>query len=61
MRLTERDLDIIDFLKRVVVADTLTLQRIFFKNASLRTCQARLKMLVDNKHISFMLTTWCVI
>ena len=39
---------VIDFLKKVVVADTITLQRIFFKNASLRTCQARLKMLVDN-------------
>ena len=53
MRLTERDLDIIDFLKRVVVADTQTILKIFFKDASLRTCQARLKMLVDNKSISY--------
>ena len=51
MRLTQRDVEIIDFLKRVVVADTQTLLKIFFPNASLRTCQARLKMLVDNKHI----------
>ena len=51
MRLTQRDVEIIDFLKRVVVADTQTILKIFFKDASLRTCQARLKMLVDNKHI----------
>ena len=51
MRLTQRDIDIIEFLKRVVVADTQTILKIFFKDASLRTCQARLKMLVDNKHI----------
>ena len=51
MRLTQRDIDIIEFLKRVVVADTQTILKIFFKEASLRTCQARLKLLVDNKHI----------
>ena len=51
MRLTQRDVEIIEFLKRVVVADTQTLLKIFFPNASLRTCQARLKLLVDNKHI----------
>lgn len=51
IKLTERDLKIKEFLKSVVVADTETLHHIFFKNASLRTCQARLKLLVDNKFI----------
>ena len=51
MRLTQRDIEIIDFLKRVVVADTQTLLKIFFPNESLRTSQARLKLLVDKKHI----------
>ena len=35
MRLTQRDVEIIDFLKRVVVADTQTLLKIFFQ---LRFC-----------------------
>ena len=51
IRLTERDLKIKEFLKDVVVADTETIHQIFFSNASLRTCQARLKLLVDNKVI----------
>lgn len=51
IRLTERDLKIKEFLKDVVVADTETIHNIFFSNASLRTCQARLKLLVDNKVI----------
>ena len=31
MRLTQRDVEIIEFLKRVVVADTQTILKIFFK------------------------------
>lgn len=51
IRFTERDLKIKEFLKDVVVADTETIHKIFFPNASLRTCQARLKLLVDYKFI----------
>ena len=51
IKLTERDIQIKEFLKKVVVADTETIHQIFFKNASLRTCQARLKLLVDHKVI----------
>jgi len=51
IRFTERDLKIKEFLKNVVVADTETIHKIFFPNASLRTCQARLKLLVDYKFI----------
>lgn len=51
IKLTERDLKIKEFLKNVIVADTETIHRIFFPNASLRTCQARLKLLVDNGFI----------
>ena len=51
IKLTDRDLEIKEFLKKVVVADTETIHRIFFPNASLRTCQARLKLLVDYRFI----------
>ena len=51
IRFTERDFKIKEFLKDVVVADTETIHKIFFQNASLRTCQARLKLLVDYKFI----------
>ena len=51
IKLTDRDLEIKEFLKKVVVADTETIHQIFFPNASLRTCQARLKLLVDYKFI----------
>ena len=51
IKLTERDIQIKEFLKTVVVADTETIHNIFFSNASLRTCQARLKLLVDHKVI----------
>lgn len=51
IKFTERDLEIKEFLKNVVVADTETIHQIFFPNASLRTCQARLKLLVDYKFI----------
>lgn len=51
IKLTERDIMIKEFLKDVVVANTDTLHKIFFKEASLRTCQSRLKMLVDYRYI----------
>ena len=47
VKLTDRDLKIIDFLKNNKVADTTTLSNIFF-DGSLRSCQHRLKKLVDN-------------
>lgn len=51
IKFTDRDIEIKEFLKKVVVADTETIHQIFFPNASLRTCQARLKLLVDYKFI----------
>ena len=50
MRLTDRDMQIIDFIKVCGVVDTETICKMFFNNG-LRTCQIRLKKLVDNKHI----------
>lgn len=47
VKLTDRDLKIIEFLKDNKVADTQTLSNIFF-NGSLRSCQHRLKKLTDN-------------
>lgn len=47
VKLTDRDVKIIDFLKNNKCADTMTLSNIFF-NGSLRSCQHRLKKLVDN-------------
>ena len=51
MKIQQRDLEIIEFLKKVVVADTETIHHIFFKNCTKRTCQIRLQKLVDGKHI----------
>ncbi len=51
MQIQERDLQIIDFLKRVVVADTETIRRIFFPKCTIRTCQIRLKKLEEAKKI----------
>ena len=50
VKLTDRDIQIIDFLKLNKCADTETLSHIFF-NSSLRACQNRLKKLVDNGNI----------
>ena len=47
IKLQDRDINIIDFLKNNKVADTTTLSNIFF-NGSLRSCQHRLKKLCDN-------------
>ena len=47
VKLQNRDLEIIDFLKNNKCADTMTLSHIFF-NGSLRSCQHRLKKLTDN-------------
>lgn len=50
MRLTDRDNQIIDFIKSVGIADTETICKIFF-NSGLRTCQIRLKKLVEENYI----------
>lgn len=47
VKLQDRDVKIIDFLKDNKCADTTTLSNIFF-NGSLRSCQHRLKKLCDN-------------
>lgn len=47
VKLQDRDVKIIDFLKNNKCADTMTLSNIFF-NGSLRSCQHRLKKLCDN-------------
>ena len=52
VKLQDRDVKIIDFLKNNKVADTTTLSNIFF-NGSLRSCQQRLKKLVDNGDLKF--------
>lgn len=50
MLITKRDEEIKDFLKEVDVADTKTISILFFNN-SVRRCQQRLKILVDNNYI----------
>ena len=50
IKLQDRDIQIIDFLNANKCADTDTLSHIFF-NSSLRSCQHRLKKLVDNGDI----------
>ena len=50
MKITERDMKILDFLKEVNVADTKTLSILFF-NGSIRRCNQRLKILKDHKKI----------
>lgn len=47
VKLQDRDVKIIEFLKDNKCADTMTLSNIFF-NGSLRSCQHRLKKLCDN-------------
>lgn len=47
VKLQDRDVKIIEFLKDNKCADTMTLSHIFF-NGSLRSCQQRLKKLCDN-------------
>ncbi len=52
IKLQQRDIDIIEFIKRVTVADTTTLYKIFFsRSCGLRTCQERLTKLVNAKRI----------
>ena len=50
IKLTQRDNQIIQFLKEVSVADTKTLSVLFFNNG-LRRCQQRLKLLCEYKYI----------
>lgn len=50
MKITERDIRILEFLKEVNIADTKTLSTLFF-NSSLRRCNQRLKILKDHKKI----------
>lgn len=50
MKITERDIKILEFLKEVNVSDTKTLSILFF-NGSLRRCNQRLKILKDHKKI----------
>lgn len=50
MRLTDRDNQIIDFIATCGVADTETICKMYF-DGGLRTCQIRLKKLVDNKYL----------
>lgn len=48
MKLTKRDDEIIEFIKSVSVADTTTLNELFFNNST-RSCQRRMKLLTDAK------------
>lgn len=50
MKITERDIKILEFLKEVNVADTKTIAILFF-NGSIRRCNQRLKILKDHKKI----------
>ncbi|HBF6599513.1 TPA: hypothetical protein KOT48_003679 [Clostridioides difficile] len=51
LKITERDENIIKFLKDFKVADTNTISKIFF-NGKIRVTQNRLKKLKDNKFIN---------
>lgn len=51
VRITDRDNEIKKFLREVIVADTETIHKIFFKDASDRVCQARLRALENNNFI----------
>lgn len=51
VRITDRDKEIKEFLREVIVADTETIHKIFFSNASDRVCQARLRALENNNFI----------
>lgn len=51
VRITDRDKEIKEFLREVIVADTETIHNIFFKDASDRVCQARLRALENNNFI----------
>ena len=52
MKITERDIKILEFLKEVNVADTKTLSILFF-NGSIRRCNQRMKILKDNKKVKY--------
>ena len=47
IQLTNRDMKIIEFILENENVDTETIHQIFFADTCLRTCQARLKLLVD--------------
>lgn len=47
IQLTNRDMCIIEFLLKNPNTDTCTIHKSFFSNSSLRTCQARIKLLVE--------------
>ena len=49
MKLTDRDIRLLNFLKEYKCANTGTIERLFFK--SKQTAQKRLKILTDNKKI----------
>lgn len=49
IKLTSRDLDIIQFLKEFKIADTKTLQRLYFPSQS--SCEKRLTKLADSRKI----------
>lgn len=51
VRITDRDKEIKAFLRAVIVADTETIHKIFFKDASDRVCQSRLRALENNNFI----------
>lgn len=53
MKLTTRDDKIIEFIKTVSVADTTTLNQLFFNNST-RACQRRMKILADAKLVKRM-------
>ena len=50
MKITKRDIEILNFLKEVCVADTKTISILFF-NSSIRRCNQRMKILKDNKKV----------
>lgn len=51
IRITDRDTEMLDFIRTVKVADADSLSKIFF-NGSLRSCQKRLLMLNDCGYIN---------
>lgn len=52
MKIMQRDIEIINFLKEVGVADTNTIAILFF-NGGVRRCSQRLQILVKNKLIKY--------
>ncbi|WP_297136392.1 hypothetical protein [Terrisporobacter sp.] len=50
MKMMDRDIEIVKFLKEVGVADTRTISTLFF-NGGIRRCNQRLNTLKDNKKL----------